>query len=95
MLKRRKQGPTYERSPIQRLSEWSSRNFLILASAIGLSFLYWFAINFLVDNLFNFLSTGGNEEIEQPFSSNEDIWIITKLVGSIAIIFIIIKTKAK
>ena len=95
MLRRRKIGPAYERSPLQRLWDWINRNLLILISSVGLSFIYCVILNFFVDNMFNFLATGGNEEVEDPFSSNDDMWILMKLVGSLVIIYSVLKAKSK
>ena len=95
MVKRRKIGPAYEKSPIQRLQEWSTRNVLILFGAIVCCVVYWFIVNFAVDSLLNFLVTQGKEELEKPYSSDDPLWITIKLVGCIVILVLVTKSKAK
>ena len=95
MLNRRKIGPAYERSPVQKLSEWGSRNFLVLLAAILTSVVYWVIINIFIDFVFNFLATGGDDALEKPYSSDDPLWIIVKLVGSIFCITMVVKAKAK
>ena len=87
MVKRRKIGPAYERSPIQRLNEWTTRNVLILIGAIICCVVFWFIVNFVVDSLLNFLVTQGREEMVSPYSSDDPLWISIKLVGCILIFY--------
>ena len=94
MVRRRKMGPAYERSPIQKLNDWSTRNILVLLGTIVICIVYWFIVNFFVDFLFNFLATQGQEELEKPFSSDDPVWISLKLVGCLVIMLISIKAKA-
>ena len=95
MVKRRRIGPAFEKSPIQRLNDWSTRNILILIGTVGICIGYWLVVNFVVDFLLNFMVTQGQEEMEKPYSSDDPNWIIIKLVGCLLIFFIIIKTKTK
>ena len=95
MARRRKIGPAYEKSPIQRLNEWSTRNILILIGGVGICIAYWFLVNFVVDFLLNFMETQGQEEMEKPYSSDDPTWIVIKLVGCLAIFFFVAKAKAK
>lgn len=95
MARRRMIGPAYERSPIQRLSEWANRNILILISALVCGFMFWLLTDFVVDGVLNFLSTGGDETMEKPYDSNDPMWIITKLVGSSITMMMIVKSRSK
>ena len=95
MARRRKIGPAFEKSPIQRLNDWSTRNILILIGAIGVCVGYWLIVNFVVDFLLNFMVTQGKEEMEKPYSSDDPTWIIIKLIGSVITFFLVVKSKTK
>lgn len=94
-MKRRKVGPAYEQSPIQRFREWFNRNLLILISAVFACVLYWLLVNFAVDYLFNLLATGGDELMEKPYSSDDSMWILIKLFGCMVVSMLVIKSRAK
>ena len=95
MRKRREIGPAFEKSPLERLNDWSTRNILILMGAVAVCVCYWFLVDFMVDNLLNFLATQGHEEMEKPYSADDPLWITIKLVGCLALTVFIAKTKAK
>ncbi len=95
MLKRRKIGPAYERSPIKKLSEWSNNNLLILGSALLLGVVFWFGVDLVVDGFLNFLATSGDEAKEKPFSSNDTMWILVKIFGSLGVCTFVAKSAKK
>ena len=95
MRKRRGIGPAFEKSPLQRFNDWSTRNILILIGAVAVCVGYWLLINFMVDYLLNFLATQGQEEMEKPYSADDPLWITIKLVGCFGLMVFIAKTKAK
>ncbi len=94
-MARRKIGPAYERSPFERLAEWANRNLLILISAVCVSTVFWFCVNWTIDGLMNFLATGGDAAQEKPYSSDDPMWIIVKLVGSLLCMVIVVKSRSK
>lgn len=94
-MKRRSIGPAYERSPAEQVGEWSSRNILVLLSAVGVAIAFWFIVNAVVDGLFNFLATNGHDDQIQPFRSDDPGWMWVKVIGSIICIFFICKRRAK
>ena len=94
-MRRRKVGPAYEQSPVRKFREWFNRNLLIFIASFISCVCFWLFVNFLVDYLFNLLATGGDELVEQPFSSDDTMWILLKLVGSFILVISIIKSRAK
>jgi hypothetical protein len=95
MAMRRKIGPAYERSPIQRIGAWTSRNSLIVVASVTMAIVFWVGVNWAIDSMFNFLATGGDESVEKTFSSDDPLWITVKLMGSILIFFGVLKNKSK
>jgi len=95
MVKRRKIGSAYERSPVKKLSEWSSKNLLILGSALVLAIVFWFGVDLLVDGFLNFLVAAGDETKEKHFSSNDTMWILVKIFGSLGMFAIVAKSTKK
>ena len=95
MARRRKIGPAYERSPLQRLIEWINRNLLIVLSGVGAGFAFWFITNWVVDGMLNFLATGGDDAKEKPFSSDDPLWIVIKLVGFFVSMMMVVKSRSK
>lgn len=94
-MKRRKIGAAYERSPADKVGEWGNRNTMVLVSAVITGIIFWFVTNWVVDDLLNFLVTGGDETQERPFSSNHPVALFVKVIGSILCIFFICKGRAK
>jgi heme/copper-type cytochrome/quinol oxidase subunit 2 len=94
-MKRRQIGPAYERSPADKMSEWTNRNTLVLISSIVAAVIIWFIIGWVVDDFVNFLATDGDETVEKPYSSNAPAVIAFKLVACLGSIFIILKTRTK
>jgi ABC-type multidrug transport system permease subunit len=94
MFKRRSQGPAFERSPFERLSDWSSRNLLTLASALAAAAIFIVIVNFTVNYLLNFLMSGEGQA-EQKFYDDHWAAITVKIVGALAILFGLIKSRAK
>jgi len=88
-------GPAYERAPAEKLSEWTSRNVLVLLSGMALVAVSWFMINVMVNNLFNFLATGGSETAELRFDADSHLWISVKVVVGVLILVILVKTRSK
>ena len=95
MLKRRKIGPAYERSPVKKLGEWSNKNLLILGSAFVLAIVFWFGVDLLVDGFLNFLAAAGDESKEKQFSSNDTMWILIKIFGSLGMFVLVAKSAKK
>jgi hypothetical protein len=95
MVKRRKVGPAFERSPAKRVSEWYSKNTLIFMAGLIAAVVFWFGMDILVDRFLNFLVSGGDDSKENMFSSNDTKWIITKIVGSLVLFFAIAKSAKK
>jgi len=95
MLKRRKIGAAFERSPAEKLGEWSGRNLLVLIAAVGGAVGWWLLVDWIVNGLLNFLFKGSQESLEDPFSSEDPMWIGVKLIGAILIAILIGKTQAK
>ncbi len=95
MVRRRKIGPAYERSPLQKSGEWWNRNLLILVSALLAGSAFWFGTNWVVDGMLNFLASGGDEAKEKPFSSDDTMWIIIKLVGTSLAMLFVVKSRSK
>lgn len=94
-MKRRTLGPAYERAPAERMGEWAQRNILALCSAVILIVIYLFLFNFIVDDLLQFLATGGDQGADMEFYSDHPVCIAIKIVGSLLIGFIIVKTRTK
>ncbi len=95
MFTRRSLGPAYERSPAERFSDWSHRNLLTLGAAVLCVFLFWVAVNFLVDNVLNTITQGSSENIEIRFYSDHPLAIGVKVVGGLLIVIGLIKSRAK
>ena len=95
MVKRRKVGPAFERSPANKLGEWYSKNTLIFMAGLVAAVVFWFGMDLLVDSFLNFLVSGGDNSKENMFSSNDTKWIITKIVGSLVLFAVIAKSAKK
>jgi hypothetical protein len=94
-MKRRSIGPAYERSPADKMSEWTNRNTLVLIASLIAGILIWFAINWVVDDFINFLATDGDETVDKPYNSNHPACIAFKLIASLGSIFLILKSRTK
>ena len=94
-MRRRQIGPAYERSPADKMGEWTNRNTLVLISSIAAAVGVWFAVNWIVDGLMNFLARGSDETMANQFNSNDPVFICVKLVLCLATIFIILKSRTK
>ena len=90
-MKRRTIGPAYERSPATECSEWASRNFLVLLSAVIAAAIWWFVVDWVVDKLINFLA---DNETNQ-YSSQDSVWIAVKVIGALILAVLICKSRAK
>jgi len=90
-MKRRTIGPAYERSPVTECSEWASRNFLVLLSAVIFSVAWWFVVEWVVDKLIPFLA----EDEATQYSSQDSVWIAVKVIGSVILAVLVCKTRAK
>ena len=90
-MKRRTIGPAYERSPATVCSEWASRNFLALLSALIAAVIWWFVVDWVVDKLIPFLA---DDEAAQ-YSSQDTVWIAVKVIGSVILAVLICKSRAK
>lgn len=90
-MKRRTIGPAYERSPATEYSEWATRNFLALLSAVIFAVLWWFAVEWVVDKLIPFMAK------DQPtqYSSQDTVWIAVKVIGAVILAVLVCKTRAK
>jgi len=66
-----------------------TQNTLRLIVAVAAALLFAFVLNWMVDDLFNFLYTGGAEDQEGPFNPDDPIWTVTKIAGSIAIVYFV------
>jgi len=94
-MKRRTIGPAYERAPVERVSDWAHRNLMLLTSAAAIIALFWLITNLVVDHLLNFLYANGKENALLPYDAYSMPIVIFKIVGAIAILAILIKTRAK
>ena len=92
---RRKVGPAYESSPAKRILKWINQRLLILMSSLIVVVIFWFGVDWVVDLFLNFLATSGDETKEKPFSSNTDLCIIFKLVGSLVAMIVVAKSQTK
>lgn len=90
-MKRRTIGPAYERSPATECSEWASRNFLALLSAVICAVLWWFVVDWVVDKLIPFLA----EDEATQYSSQDSVWIAVKVIGAVILAVLVCKTRAK
>ncbi len=90
-MKRRTIGPAYERSPVTECSEWASRNFLALLSAVICAALWWFVVEWVVDKLIPFLA----EDETTEYSSQDSVWIAVKVIGAVILAVLVCKTRAK
>ena len=90
-MKRRTIGPAYERSPATECSEWASRNFLVLLSAVIAAAIWWFVVDWVVDKLINFLA----ENATNQYSSQDSVWIAVKVIGALILAVLICKSRAK
>lgn len=88
MVKRRHIGPAFERSPLERLTDWFYRNMLFVIAAILAIVIYIPAINWVFDSLFPMLEGGGDAGQKVTISSNHPVAITVKAVGSLAILII-------
>jgi hypothetical protein len=78
-MKRRTIGPAYERSPATECSEWASRNFLSLLSAVICAGIWWFVVDFVIDK----------------HSSQDSVWIAVKVIGAVVLAVLLCKSRAK
>lgn len=88
-------GPAYEQCPADRLTRWVSENILKLISAIIVAIIFCFVVDWLVDGLFNFLATDGKDDVQSGFTSSSPVVDAVKVFGSIVLIFLICKNRAK
>ena len=92
---RRSIGPPYERSPAERLGRWIMDNLMVVISAIIVAVVFCFIVDMTVNKLFNFLQTNGHDELQGTFSSSDPIVDAVKVIGSITLIYVICRRKAK
>jgi hypothetical protein len=90
-MKRRTIGPAYERSPATECSEWASRNFLSLLSAVICAGIWWFVVDFVIDKLIPLVA---KEEAVQH-SSQDSVWIAVKVIGAVVLAVLLCKSRAK
>lgn len=89
--KRRTIGAAFERSPRERIHEWSTRNMLSLIAALIVSGIFWLIANAMIDKFFNFLANNGDDTKLRRFDSDDPHWVAAKIVGSIICVIIICK----
>jgi sterol desaturase/sphingolipid hydroxylase (fatty acid hydroxylase superfamily) len=94
-MRRRTIGPAFERAPAEKLSDWTTRNMLVLLSGMVLVVVSWIVINVTVNHLFNFLATGGNESAELKFDADTPLWVWVKVGVGLLILTILVKTRSK
>lgn len=94
-MARRKIGPAYEKAPSKRVGDWFKQVLPVAITSLVVATIFWFGLDWSVDYLFNFLATSGDESIEKPFCSNDDIWILLKLVGSLGTMVVVAKMQTK
>ena len=85
ILKRRKIGPAYEKSPAELTWFWIMDNSLRLISAFIICVLFCIVVDWVVGDLMNFLVTEGKEGTEQEYSGTEPIYMGLKIAGSFLI----------
>ena len=94
-MARRKIGPAYEKAPSKRVGDWFKQVLPIAFASLLTAVIFWFGVDFSVDFLFNFLATGGDESVEKPFCTNDDVWILLKIFGSLGTMVVVGKTQMK
>jgi len=92
---RRGIGPPYERSPAERVGRWIVDHFILLVAACIIAVVYCFIVDVTVGKFFNFLDTGGHDELQGRFSTVDPRVTAVKAVGSIALIWFICRIRAK
>jgi hypothetical protein len=91
-MARRGIGRAHEQAPSARAGSWANRNTLVFIAAGVAAVALWFAINWVADDLINFLI---DDENRAPVNPNAPAWIITKLIAAGLAIFAILKSQLK
>lgn len=95
MFKRRSIGPAYERSPLEKLTDWGYRNMLFLFS-VSVGIVFWMLLmNWTFDSFLPGIQGEGSGAQEIQESSNGPIAVVIKLVGSLLIVWFFNKQSHK
>lgn len=93
---RRTIGPAYELCPAERTGRYLSENFMRLVSGLVVALLFCLFVNFIVNNLLNFLASSGIEEAEQKFTHKTITVDLVKVIGGTSLVYFVLMTgKAK
>jgi hypothetical protein len=90
---RRKIGPAYERAPAERTGRWFLDNLFRLFAAALAVFAFCFVVDWLFDDVFNFLERGVDEETPGSFSAASSVANGAKVVGSVLITYLILRAR--
>ena len=95
MTKRRSIGPAFERSPLEKVTDWAYRNVLFLISTIVTVFIWLLLVNWVFDHMLPVATGDGSGTQEIVESSNGPGAIAVKLVGTLLIILLFHKQSTK
>jgi hypothetical protein len=95
MMKRRTIGPAYERAPAEQIGEWTSRNLLVLLSAVVITAIWWWLTNFMVGRLLPFVASDGLDRTVPLLDPDSSGWIAFKIISAVLILVILVKTRTK
>ena len=87
-------GPAYEKAPAELATRWVSENILKLIAGIVVAIVFCFVVNWLV-GFFNFLEADGKDTIQDAYSTSSAAVDGIKVVGSIVLILLICRNRAK
>lgn len=90
ILKRRKIGPAYEKSPAELASFWLMDNLLRILAAFIACVLFCLAVDWIVGDLLNFMANEGKEGVEDTYSGTEPIYVGLKVCGSFILSYFLI-----
>jgi hypothetical protein len=91
-MRRRQIGGAHERAPSAQAGSWAGRNTLVFISAIAAAVLVWLLINWVADDLLNFII---DDDSRPPINPNAPALIVTKLIASGLAVFLILKSRLK
>ncbi|MCJ8331600.1 MAG: hypothetical protein HRT89_11355 [Lentisphaeria bacterium] len=94
LLRRRRLGPAFERHPSARISEWTTRNMMILTGGACSMVLVWIAVFFGV-KIINVIATEGHDNRLYLFYQDTLPVILTKLIGGFLAFIYVASSKTK
>ncbi len=93
MFRRRRIGAAYERAPAERVADWARRNTLVLISGIFAG-IAWCGVVIGAYWGMNLISTNTGE-MGTEFNDGSPVGIAIKLIGSLIIFILIVKSQSK